>query len=174
MGKPRSDDEIMDDDRYLKRFLMPLDLLADKRIDAKTKFIAAITPDDEDIQKSWDQSPENMISVPFPNSIFRGLEIEQCLILGFVSHKHLNDGLIPYETSLSKLSKALGMKSVYTYKHLNVLIKSGFMKKNINGKKLSLTIDVPDKFEGFEESYKGTKTIKMRTEDFYKDWDSLD
>lgn len=158
-------DRMMKDDSILKLIAMPLKILASKKIDAESKMIISIVPDGERVQRTWDVNDDDVIRVPFPSSIFKGFELEQCYIFGFISHMHLVNENLEFETTLSKLSKYVGMGKAETYKHLNILVKKGFMIKRVENKKLILTIMVPEEFDSFAEDYKGAKIIQMREEE---------
>ncbi len=167
-------DRMMEDDSVLKLIAMPLKILASKKIDAKGKMIISIVPDGERVQRTWDVNDDDVIRVPFPSSIFKGFELEQCYIFGFISHMHLVNENLEFETTLSKLSKYVGMGKTETYKHLNVLVQKGFMIKRIENKKLILSMTIPEEFDSFAEDYKGAKIIQMRENELLEILDGND
>ena len=167
-------DRMMEDDSILKLIAMPLKILASNKIDAEGKMIISIVPDGERVQRTWDVNDDDVIRVPFPSSIFKGFELEQCYIFGFISHMHLVEEDSEYKTTLSKLSKHVGMGKAETYKHLNVLVEKGFMTKRVENKKLILSMTIPDEFDSFAEDYKGAKIIQMRENELLEILDSKD
>lgn len=154
------DDEIMEDDAYLKIIPMPLGILKSKKLNALEKLTMATLPDCDRITRNWDINGPDVARIPFPSWAFKDLTLEQCYLFGFVMHMHIVEESLGYKTTLKKLSKCLGMDSRNVYKDLNWLAKKGFLKKTVKNGRLILTMALPDDADP-ATTLKGSKILQM-------------